>query len=603
MTKSIHTYVVLAYKESSYLEECIKSVLNQKYKSNVVIATATPNPFIEKMAKKYKLDIFVNDGKKGIGADFDFAIKVGRTELVTVAHQDDIYNYEYSYNMVNEYKKNKDAIIIFSDYYEIKDNKEVNSNINLFIKRVLLLPLRFKKLSHKRGIKRSALRFGDAICCPSVTFNKSKVVFPVFDSEFKCDVDWNAWEKLSLLKGKFIYNKQHLMGHRVHEESTTTEIIKEKIRTKEDLIILKRFWPTFIASFINKFYSQSEKNNDLKKKDIEINKNNFKIIKLIAAFLVIVSHAFSITQGSKIVDPLYELTNHSISFGSLAVSIFMLLSGFFIAKSINSNGSFKNFFSKRILKIFPSLIIVILTTAFLIGPLFCQIELSEYFTNSSTYLYVIKNIFLVTTHTISGLFEGNIYNLSINGALWTLPIEFLCYIGCFVAYKLKIMDPKYLKYTIFPAILLIIFSSRIYEIIPILGVVLPLVLMFYIGIVGYTYFKRINLKISILLVFLLIGFVLINLNMYNFLIYLVVPYLIFFLGYFKKIKIYIFNYLGNFTYEIYLLGFIIQQTICYIFGGKMDVYLNMSLSIIFVIPLAIIVNEISKKMTNKIISK
>lgn len=38
----MHTFVVLAYKESSYLEECIKSVLNQKYPSKVVIATSTP---------------------------------------------------------------------------------------------------------------------------------------------------------------------------------------------------------------------------------------------------------------------------------------------------------------------------------------------------------------------------------------------------------------------------------------------------------------------------------------------------------------------------------------------------------------------------------
>ena len=46
MKNSIHTFVVLAYKESNYLEDCIKSVLNQKYKSNVVIATSTPNKFI-----------------------------------------------------------------------------------------------------------------------------------------------------------------------------------------------------------------------------------------------------------------------------------------------------------------------------------------------------------------------------------------------------------------------------------------------------------------------------------------------------------------------------------------------------------------------------
>ena len=117
----MHTYVVLAYKESKYLEECIKSVLNQKYKSNVVIATSTPNP------------------GKGIGYDFDYAISCGMTKLVTIAHQDDIYDYEYSYQIVNKYKKYPTSSIIFSDYYEIRENKNVYSNLNLKIKRKINL--------------------------------------------------------------------------------------------------------------------------------------------------------------------------------------------------------------------------------------------------------------------------------------------------------------------------------------------------------------------------------------------------------------------------------------------------------------------------------
>ena len=52
-----HTFVVLAYKESPLLEECIKSVLNQKYKSKVIIGTSTPNDYIKKIANKYKLKI------------------------------------------------------------------------------------------------------------------------------------------------------------------------------------------------------------------------------------------------------------------------------------------------------------------------------------------------------------------------------------------------------------------------------------------------------------------------------------------------------------------------------------------------------------------
>ena len=46
-----HTFVVLAYKESRYLETCIQSVLNQEFKSNVVIATSTRNAFIEQLEK------------------------------------------------------------------------------------------------------------------------------------------------------------------------------------------------------------------------------------------------------------------------------------------------------------------------------------------------------------------------------------------------------------------------------------------------------------------------------------------------------------------------------------------------------------------------
>ena len=260
MENSIHTFVVLAYKESNYLEDCIKSVLNQKYKSEVVIATSTPNKYISKLAKKYELKIIENKGKKGIGADFDFAISCCKTELVTIAHQDDIYDFNYSDEIVKKYKKNKNSLIIFSDYYEIKKNNNVYKNTNLKIKRILSFPLRFS--SKNRFSKRFCLRFGNSICCPAVTFNKNKVSLPIFDYPMKCNIDWHAWETLSKKKGSFLFINKKLMGHRVHEESTTTEIINDNIRTKEDVEILKRFWPKYIAKLIAKIYKNSEKSNN-----------------------------------------------------------------------------------------------------------------------------------------------------------------------------------------------------------------------------------------------------------------------------------------------------------------------------------------------------
>ena len=258
----IHTFVVLAYKESRFLEECIKSVLDQSIKSNVVIATSTPNQFISEMAEKYNLQIFVNEEHKGIGYDFDFAIKCGQTKLVTVAHQDDIYDRTYAEEMVKAYESQKKSIIIFPDYYEIKHGKKVYKNRNLKIKNILLMPLRMRFLSNRKFIKRCALRLGDAISCPAVTFNKDRIPDEVFACDLKCNVDWFAWEKLSKREGYFLYVHKPLMGHRIYGESTTTEIIKDNLRTKEDYYVLCKFWPKPIAKVIAKVYANSEKSNE-----------------------------------------------------------------------------------------------------------------------------------------------------------------------------------------------------------------------------------------------------------------------------------------------------------------------------------------------------
>lgn len=264
MEKVLHTFVVLAYKESAFLEDCVNSVVNQKYKSNVVIATTTDNEYIRNIAKKYNLEVVV--GKHtNIGGDFDFAVGVGNTELVTVAHQDDIYEYEYSYKVVQKYKEYSDSSIIFTDYYEIRDNKKVESNTNLKIKRIILSPLKNTKKCNKKSRKEWAIKFGNSISCPAVTFVKANCPKKIFESEYKSNVDWLAWVRLSKIDGRFSYIKDMLMGHRISEESTTTDIVKQGIRTKEDFEIYSMFWPKFIARIITKAYKNSEKSNNLKK--------------------------------------------------------------------------------------------------------------------------------------------------------------------------------------------------------------------------------------------------------------------------------------------------------------------------------------------------
>lgn len=206
----IHTFVVLAYKESYYLEACIQSVLNQTYKTNVVIATSTPNAFIQGVADKYSLKVVVNEGEKGIGSDFDFAWRCVESELVTIAHQDDVYEPDYTKKMIEAYTE--DTLILFCNYYEIRDDKKVYKNRNLRIKRVLLAPLKIRLFNKLVFIRRRSLSLGNPICCPSVTFSQKNISYErIFASDFKSNIDWVAWERISKLKGRFVYLPSALM--------------------------------------------------------------------------------------------------------------------------------------------------------------------------------------------------------------------------------------------------------------------------------------------------------------------------------------------------------------------------------------------------------
>ena len=78
---TLHTFAVCAYKESEYLEECIQSLINHDYKSKIIIATSTPNDYIDSLAKKYDIPVYVNEGEGGITQDWNFALSKVDTKL------------------------------------------------------------------------------------------------------------------------------------------------------------------------------------------------------------------------------------------------------------------------------------------------------------------------------------------------------------------------------------------------------------------------------------------------------------------------------------------------------------------------------------------
>lgn len=262
--KQDHTFVVCAYGKSAFLEECIKSLKVQKVHSNIIVATSTPNEHIKGICEKHGLPLYINDRKEGIAADWNFAYELCDKKLVTLAHQDDIYCENYVEEILKAINKSDSPLIAFSDYGELRGEVQVNIDLLLRVKRILLFPMRFKFLQRSIWVRRRVLALGNAICCPSVTFVKENLKTPIFEPGMKSNIDWEAWEKISRYSGSFVYCSQSLMYHRIHEASTTTDIIKGGQRSREDLEIFKKFWPNWFAGIWEKIYRICEKSNDLK---------------------------------------------------------------------------------------------------------------------------------------------------------------------------------------------------------------------------------------------------------------------------------------------------------------------------------------------------
>ena len=259
-----HTFVICAYKESPYLEECIRSVLGQTVKTKVCISTSTPNDSIEGLAKKYQIPVFINTGEKGIAGDWNYGCGCAKTPLVTLAHQDDVYEKTYAEDVLRGLNLCDYPLIAFTDYYEIRNGDTVRNSRLMFVKRVLLFPMKWKRLWRSRSVRRRILSIGSAICCPTVTMVKEHLPCPLFKDNMKSNIDWQAWEEVSRLPGEFVYVPKPVVKHRIHEGSTTSGLLEVNGRKEEDLYMFRKFWLDWIARIIDWFYQSNEKSNSVK---------------------------------------------------------------------------------------------------------------------------------------------------------------------------------------------------------------------------------------------------------------------------------------------------------------------------------------------------
>ena len=71
-----HVFSICAYKDSPYLEPLIRSLVSQSVPSHIILCTSTPSPYIDGLAWKYGIQVFVRHGGSNIRDDWNFAYEM-----------------------------------------------------------------------------------------------------------------------------------------------------------------------------------------------------------------------------------------------------------------------------------------------------------------------------------------------------------------------------------------------------------------------------------------------------------------------------------------------------------------------------------------------
>jgi peptidoglycan/LPS O-acetylase OafA/YrhL len=155
--------------------------------------------------------------------------------------------------------------------------------------------------------------------------------------------------------------------------------------------------------------------------------NNFDAIRLFAALMVLYAHSFLLTIEHDPTDILDRMSGGQTGYGDIAIGTFFVLSGFLIAASWMRRPDIAVFARNRVMRIMPALTAVVLASIFLIGPAVTTLSASEYFADNKTWRYLLNLVFLYTNNRLPGVFTEIPHGDVVNGPLWTLTFEVICY--------------------------------------------------------------------------------------------------------------------------------------------------------------------------------
>ncbi len=150
--------------------------------------------------------------------------------------------------------------------------------------------------------------------------------------------------------------------------------------------------------------------------------NNFDLLRLILAFSVCLAHL-----GEVSATPAFRPLEHYF-YSGVAVDCFFVVSGFLIFRSYQRSSGILSYFNKRLRRIYPAYVTVVLLAAFLL-PLLLSPD-SDLIFSPVWFRYLFSNLAFLNflQPHLPGVFSQNPLQV-INAPLWTIKIEVMFYLS------------------------------------------------------------------------------------------------------------------------------------------------------------------------------
>lgn len=149
--------------------------------------------------------------------------------------------------------------------------------------------------------------------------------------------------------------------------------------------------------------------------------NNFDLLRFLLASVVFLVHAHVLSGEPQ----LAFLADYFSS--DYAVKAFFVVSGFLIFQSHDRSHSLRDYFGKRVRRIYPAYFAIVLICA-VGGMALTTLPTGEYLTGGLA-AYLVANLTFLNflAPDLPGVFKDNIFQAA-NGALWTIKIEVMFYL-------------------------------------------------------------------------------------------------------------------------------------------------------------------------------